>query len=503
MEIICTRPGCPKPLNNFSDLDDESKLKTAQQKYCTSCGMPLILAGRYLPSRLLGRGGFGAAFLARDRYTPTMRFCVVKQFQPAGNLSSRQLEIAQNLFSREAEVLERLGSEHPQIPDLYAFFPLIVGNGAANSENQFFYLVQQFIDGQDLEKELQAKGKFSEAEVREVLESILNVLQFVHEHNSIHRDIKPSNIMRDRSGRLYLLDFGAVKQVTAGAGTPTPSRSTGIFSMGFAPPEQMIGSRVYPSTDLYALAATCVNLLTGKDFEELYHDDRWNWRLQAPGVSDSLAEIFDRMLQHNPSDRYSSAQEVIDALQNHSITPTPLPPQPSPDPAQSTAVVNPSPQAASVQSANIPQTPQSVNPSQASSPVPPSQQQGRIQQQPSGTPARRRFSLLDILLSAAFTGFEAGLLFFALGSLLPSPGISIGLLGAIVGGLIFVQYRRIIEGKDLPIIAIITLALMLIPGLRGGFGIQFVLIAGIFTAAATVAVTALFRLIYKLLSAMI
>jgi serine/threonine protein kinase len=84
-------------------------------------------------------------------------------------------------------------------------------------EDQFFYLVQEFIDGQDLEEELNSKGQFSEAEALEVLREILKVLKFVHENGSIHRDIKPSNIMRDRNGRLYLLDFGAVKQVTKGA----------------------------------------------------------------------------------------------------------------------------------------------------------------------------------------------------------------------------------------------------------------------------------------------
>lgn len=100
MEIYCTRPGCPRPQNFFSELDNNTILKTVQQKYCTTCGMPLILDGRYVPTKLLGRGGFGAAFLARDRRTPGMRYCVVKQFQPVGDLNPEQLQIAQNLFER-------------------------------------------------------------------------------------------------------------------------------------------------------------------------------------------------------------------------------------------------------------------------------------------------------------------------------------------------------------------------------------------------------------------
>lgn len=291
MEIYCTRSGCPRPQNNFADLDDSATLKSVQQKYCTSCGMPLILGGRYLPIKLLGQGGFGAAFLARDRYTPRMRLCVVKQFKPAGDLSTSDLEIAQKLFEREAEVLEEIGNKHAQIPDLFAFFELTIPGLQPAKQDSFFYLVQEFIDGKNLEEELAQKGKFSQAEVMEVLQAILPVLKFVHDHGSIHRDLKPSNIMRDRHGKLYLLDFGAVKQVTKAA---VSNKSTGIYSMGFAPPEQMAGGEVYPSTDLYALAVTGVTLLTGKEATQLFdaYSNQLNWRSHA-SVSDAFADLLD------------------------------------------------------------------------------------------------------------------------------------------------------------------------------------------------------------------
>ena len=255
MEIYCTRPSCSRPINTFPDLDSGATLKTVQQKYCTACGMPLILSGRYLPQKLLGQGGFGAAFLARDRYTPTLRYCVVKQFQPAGNLTPDQLQIAQNLFEREAAALEKLGNRHPQIPDLFAFFPLITPGSQPGKQEEFFYLVQEFVDGQDLEQAQAQKGQFSEKEGVEILTSMLKVLSFVHNNGTIHRDIKPSNIVQGRNGLLYLLDFGAVKQVASVAASGQ-EQSTGIYSMGFAPPEQMAGNAVYPSTDLYALAVT-------------------------------------------------------------------------------------------------------------------------------------------------------------------------------------------------------------------------------------------------------
>lgn len=454
MELYCTRPACPRPLNLFSDLDDPATLQQVRQKYCTTCGMPLILADRYMPLKLLGQGGFGAAFLARDRYTPTMRRCVVKLFQPSGNLTPQLLQTAQKLFEREAEVLEELGNQHAQIPDLFAFFQLTVPSLTVGKQEQFFYLVQEFIDGQNLEEEFAKNGKFSEAQVVEVLQQILPVLQFVHEHGSIHRDIKPSNIMRSRKGSLFLLDFGAVKQVTKVAGSS--ASSTGIYSMGYAPPEQMSGGEVYPSTDLYALAVTCLTLLTGKQPNELFdtYSNQWNWQAYAK-LSPRLAHILDRMLLNSPNQRFQSAQEVLAALTLP--PPTPLVP--------TTAGVT----------------------------------RGK---QP-------RFSLVEVLGAAAFSGFEGGLIAIALSSLPVTPGISMGLTVALVGGLIYAQYRRILEGKDLPITIGITLAIVvifrnaLVPAwIITMFGNQIVgvlMVAGL-AAAGAIAVTALFRLIYKLLS---
>ncbi|GET43555.1 protein kinase domain-containing protein [Microseira wollei] len=465
MELYCTRPACPRPLNLFSDLEDPATLKRVPQKYCTTCGMPLILADRYMPLKLLGQGGFGAAFLARDRYTPTMRRCVVKLFQPSGTLTPQQLQTAQNLFEREAEVLEELGNQHPQIPDLFAFFQLTVPSLQPGKQDQFFYLVQEFIDGENLEEEFAKNGKFSEAQVLEILQQILPVLQFVHEHGSIHRDIKPSNIMRSCKGSLFLLDFGAVKQVTKVAGSN--ASSTGIYSMGYAPPEQMSGGQVYPSTDLYALAVTCLTLLTGKQPNELFdtYSNQWKWKTYAQ-VSSQLANILDRMLLSSPNQRYHSAEEVLAAL----TLPPPAPP------VQKTAAVTP---------ANPP---------------------------PHPIPVRPRFSLVEVLGAAAFSGFEGGLIAIALSSLPLTPGISMGLTVAIVGGLIYAQYRRILEGKDLPILIGITLAIVvifrnaLVPAwiitLFGNPIVGVLFVAGL-TAAGAIAVTALFRIIYKLLSLML
>jgi branched-chain amino acid transport system substrate-binding protein len=316
MEIRCTRPSCANPRNVFPDLDDKAILKTVQQRFCTTCGMPLLLDGRYLPSKLLGKGGFGAAYLAYDRRTPTNHFCVVKQFQPQAQLDPAQLKIAHTLFDREAEFLEKLGSDHKQIPKLLAYFPLSVADANTGEPCQFFYLVQEYIDGLTLEQILEQRGRFSEGQVLEMLRSILGVLDYIHQNGVIHRDIKPSNIMQHNNGTYYLLDFGTVKQVTQSTVMATGS-STGVFTSGYAPPEQIAGQNIYPSTDLYALAVTALVLLTGKlnplDCFDAY-SNRWQWRSQASPVGDRTADVLNRMLETVPSNRYERAVDVLNAL---------------------------------------------------------------------------------------------------------------------------------------------------------------------------------------------
>ncbi len=459
MKIYCTRPGClGADRNNFTDLEDQMTLKTVQQKFCATCGMPLILDGRYLPERLLGQGGFGTAYLAKDRRSPTLKYCVVKQFQPSFDLNPQQLATAQNLFEREAHVLEHLGNKHPQIPDLFAYFPLEAPGWRSSKPQQFFYIVQEYINGENLEKELATKGQFSETEVREVLQEILKILEFVHDHDVIHRDIKLSNIMRDRQGRLHLLDFGAVKQVTQSAG----GTSTGIYSLGFAPSEQMRGYTVFPSTDLYALAVTCIVLLTGKEPQELFdsYSDQWKWK-QFVQISDELAAILDKMLLPTPSDRFGSATQVLTAL----------------NPPQIQPISQPSP---------LPSPPVSPPTTQLQPPA-----------------ITRSFSSLQLLSSAAFTGFEGGVLaclgvaLFKVFNFNPIFLLMIGL--GVFTGLIFAQYQRWVEaGFDFIIIPFISIGILYFILLKLP-SFMILMIVPFIIAIFAVAVTALFRLVYLML----
>lgn len=514
MEIVCTRPTCTRPVNHFADLENRGTLTTVQQKFCTACGMPLILSGRYLPEKLLGRGGFGAAYLARDRYTPNLRSCVVKLFQPSGDLSPDQMELAQTLFQREAAVLEDIGNKHPQIPDLYAFFPLIVPSLKPGKQEEYFYLVQEFIDGEDLEHVLKREGPFSASDVIEVLVSMLKVLNFVHENGTIHRDIKPSNIMRHRDGTLYLLDFGAVKQVTTAQGKTT-GRSTGIYSIGFAPPEQMAGGEVYPSTDLYALAVTCITLLTGKEAGELYdsYNNSWAWRTHAQ-INPAIADVIDRMLLPSPNQRYATAKDVLAALraavaqQSTGIpTATAAPGMPT----SSGATAPPTAMQPPTGSGGAPTTspPQPQSPGLAPPPRVPKPVKAASQapaSPPSSPAGQTSFSLFEFLGGAAFTGFEGGLLAIALGSLLGTTLLGSGAWLLLLAILLLLQARRVIERFDLVIIAAVTLGVVLLfPPLQTILTATAsprttIVVLAIMAGLAAVAIGTLFRLIYRLLT---
>ena len=157
----------------------------------------MLIYNRYTVIRSLGEGGFGQAYLAEDTQMPSKRQCVIKQLKPITD-SSDVYELVQARFQREAAILEQLGEHHRQIPRLYAYF----------TENEYFYLVQEWVEGETLES---LDLPLSEPTVRVLLRDLLPVLAFVHEQGIIHRDIKPANIiLRAGSQQHVLIDFGAV-----------------------------------------------------------------------------------------------------------------------------------------------------------------------------------------------------------------------------------------------------------------------------------------------------
>jgi eukaryotic-like serine/threonine-protein kinase len=264
--------------------------------------MGKILRGRYRITSYLGGGEFTETYLAQDEDIRSKPLCVVKRLKV--NLSNpRLVMVTGQLFQTEAEVLYRL--QHPQIPRLLADFV----------ENGEFYLVQEYVDGEDLSKtELVLGNPLSEVRVVHLLVEILEILAFVHQQNIIHRDIKPSNLIR-RTGdsKLFLIDFGAVRQIQKlTSDTVIDIDKIPVGTVGYMPPEQAVG---YPqaSSDIYALGMTAIQALTGIFPADLPRDDRKEqiiWRDRAK-VSNRLARIIYKMVHDDPNQRYPSAVEAL------------------------------------------------------------------------------------------------------------------------------------------------------------------------------------------------
>lgn len=296
---------------------------------CQGCGDRLRLHNRYLALKPLGEGGFGRTFLAVDAGDPRQPACVIKQFFPQQQNKATPQKAAA-LFHQEAQRLQALG-QHAQIPALFADL----------EQDGRQYLIQEFIDGRNLEQELAEQGTFSEAQIRELLLSLLPVLRFIHQHQVIHRDIKPANIIRQEQRHfqpqtagprgvsepcLFLVDLGAAKQAT---GATLSRTGTVIGSAEFTAPEQARGRATFAS-DLYSLGVTCVYLFTGVSPFDLYDTGEgcWVWRdyLQQP-ISPALGQILDRLLEPATRRRYGDVEEVWSDLVGNL---EPAAPRPSP-----------------------------------------------------------------------------------------------------------------------------------------------------------------------------
>ena len=290
----CLNLDCPKPQNP----DDA--------KFCLTCGTKLLLKDRYRATKPLGRGGYSRTFAALDQ-DRLNHPCVIKLFM----MPPDQARKATELFNQEAVRLYELG-KHAQIPELYAHF----------EQNNRLYLVQEFIDGQtlcdELEDRVTAEGTlYQESEIQDILNDLLPVLHFIHQQGVIHRDIKPANIIRRRrDSKLILIDFGVAKQATVKAFV---EQGTMIGTLGYAPAEQLQFGEAYPASDLYALGATCIHLLTGIQPFNLYNSFSgcWLWRENMPStttISPNLEDILNKLLQVLVKDRYQTVHEVLKDL---------------------------------------------------------------------------------------------------------------------------------------------------------------------------------------------
>jgi serine/threonine protein kinase len=296
--LYCSNPNCSSPFN-------PDKVKTCQN--CGSQKLSSLFRHRYQIIRQLGDGGFGRTYEAKD-VDKMNHLCVIKQLVPP-HQDPASLEKVRNLFQQEAQQLYELG-QHPQIPELYAYF----------EQDKRLYLVQELIQGQTLLSERDREGNFSEEKIIHLLNNLLPVLKFIHNRKIIHRDIKPENIMRrspSNQSDLVLIDFGISKQLTNSSTYPV----TIIGTPGYAPIEQLSGY-VSPASDLYSLGVTCLRLLTGcfpkqNGSDALYNPSigKWQWREKLIiNISDCLGKILDKLTQKEIHDRYQSADELLEEL---------------------------------------------------------------------------------------------------------------------------------------------------------------------------------------------
>ncbi len=265
------------------------------------------LRKRYKLLKLLGSGGFSDTYLAIDLDLPGCPKCVVKHLRPK-DTHPTIVSIAKILFEREAQVLYRLSKKNHQIPKLFAHF----------EENREFYLVREFIDGHDLTAEIIAGKPLHENIVFQLLKDILENLAIIHQDNIIHRDIKPQNIIRQRDGKIVLIDFGAVKEV--GAIDLSTIGKTGITvavgTPGYMPNEQANGKPKLCS-DVFAVGIIGIQALTGRRIpQDIDTDPKTGeiiWR-QGTQVGNSFASVIDKMVRDHFSLRYQSATEALQDL---------------------------------------------------------------------------------------------------------------------------------------------------------------------------------------------
>lgn len=274
-----------------------------------------LLDRRYHIIQVLGKGEFGETYMARDTSNADHPTCVIKHLKPASN-DPLTLEIVKKLFQDEVETLLKLSdrdnleeSLRDRIPRLLTYF----------EENQEFYLVQEFIEGNSLSQEIQPGKPWTEIQVIELLLEITNILAFMHSHGIIHRDLKPENIIRRSTDqKLVLIDIATINQVCTQIVIENGhiTNTLAIDNPSYIAIEQGQGKPRF-SSDIYALGMIAIQALTGIYPHQLQQDIHtkeiiWQHFISA---SPELVEILTTMTRYHFSDRYQNAQELLPVIQ--------------------------------------------------------------------------------------------------------------------------------------------------------------------------------------------
>ena len=259
------------------------------------------LVNRYVIQDVIGVGGMGSVYLARDLHFPSVvKLVAVKEMINRASDALVRKTIVQN-FEREANILATLN--HLSIPRIYDYF----------SQDNRSYLVEEFIHGKDLEAIInETSGFLTEERVLGWGIELCDVLSFLHGHKPdpiIFRDMKPSNIMVNPSDHIILVDFGIAKPFQLG------QKGTMIGTKGYSPPEQYRGE-AGPLADIYALGAALHHALSRRDprLEPPFSFGERPLRKINPAVSVELEAVINTALQYSPDDRFHSAEAMKEAL---------------------------------------------------------------------------------------------------------------------------------------------------------------------------------------------
>ncbi|MEM7556527.1 MAG: protein kinase [Cyanobacteria bacterium P01_A01_bin.84] len=296
--IHCVNPECHRPYPQVWG-----------SRFCSTCGAPLHLLNRYVPLQKLGSGGFAQIYTVWDEKTQTEKVLkVLVEDSPK----------AKELFSQEASVLISL--RHPGVPKVESdgYFQRHWGN--SGGQKSLPCLVMEKIEGENLDE---VKKQYPQGCPQDLildwLTQAIEILEHLHQRKIIHRDIKPSNLMLRHpspspvtgkyalGGQIVLIDFGGVKQFST-AINPGQPRSTRLFSTGYSPPEQIVGSKVGPAADFYALSRTMIELLTAKHPQDLEDSvtGKIYWR-HLVNINPYLADLLDEMADEDVRSRPQTA----------------------------------------------------------------------------------------------------------------------------------------------------------------------------------------------------
>lgn len=261
-----------------------------------------ILHDRYQVQRQLGNNGIRQTWLAKDLQAadPENALVVVKLLAFGGSVQWDDLK----LFEREVQILKHLN--HPRIPQYIDYFCI-------DDRSLWFGLVQEYIPGESLKEKLAVGKRFTEKQAKKIATEVLKILIYLHELNPgvLHRDIKPSNLIWGEDEQIYLVDFGAVQDKAAKEGVTF----TVVGTYGYAPMEQY-GGRAVPASDLYALGATLIHLLTNIPPAELPQQDLRLQFTNLVNLSPGFVGWLQKLTEPAPEKRFTNARQALDTLKS-------------------------------------------------------------------------------------------------------------------------------------------------------------------------------------------